>query len=156
MMRSWPPGGATLISGAPLTNAPRLHASRPAHPVLHFEPIGRAAGTVGRVLPLRDDAFKTQCASMGEDGRAVHLHVFVEPDAGASLGHDRASVALPRGDSASFRGIAEAECLLVNAIRYDAKHNHDQGQHEDDQFSRLGAYAGRSILLTSAVSFEPK
>jgi hypothetical protein len=93
---------------------------------------------------------------MGEDGRAVTLHVFVEPDAGASLGHDRASVALPRGDSASFQGIAEAECLLVNAIRYDAKHNHDQGQHEDDQFSRLGAYAGRSILLTSAVSFEPK
>src|SRR5262245_59774346 len=32
MMRSWPPGGATLISGAPLTNPPRLHASRPVHP----------------------------------------------------------------------------------------------------------------------------
>ena len=26
---------------------------------------------------------------MGEDGRAVALHVFVEPDAGAGLGHDR-------------------------------------------------------------------
>jgi hypothetical protein len=26
---------------------------------------------------------------MGEDGRAVVLHVIVEPDAGAGLGHDR-------------------------------------------------------------------
>jgi len=26
---------------------------------------------------------------MGEDGRAVAFHVLVEPDAGASLGHDR-------------------------------------------------------------------
>src|SRR5262245_47129225 len=101
MMRSWPPGGATLISGAPLTNPTRLQASRPAHPVLHFEPIGRAAGTVGRVLLLRDDAFKTQCASMGEDGRAVTLHVFVEPAAGASLGHDRCE-----RSSADFRPIA--------------------------------------------------
>ena len=32
MMRSWPPGGAMLISGAPLTNPPRLPASRPVHP----------------------------------------------------------------------------------------------------------------------------
>ena len=28
----WPPGGATLISGAPLTNSLRLPASRPVHP----------------------------------------------------------------------------------------------------------------------------
>src|SRR5215510_3734664 len=39
--------------------------------VLHFEPIGGAAGTVGGVLALRDDAFKAELASMGEDGRAV-------------------------------------------------------------------------------------
>src|SRR5262249_24211381 len=32
MTRFWPPGGATLISAAPLTNPPRLHASRPVHP----------------------------------------------------------------------------------------------------------------------------
>ena len=38
--------------------------------VLHFEPIGRAAGTVGGILALRDDAFKTHFASMGEDPRA--------------------------------------------------------------------------------------
>src|SRR6516225_4969026 len=32
--------------------------------VLHFEPIGRAAGTVGRILALRDDAFKTHLAGV--------------------------------------------------------------------------------------------
>jgi len=26
---------------------------------------------------------------MGEDGRAIAFHVFVEPDAGLGLGHDR-------------------------------------------------------------------
>jgi len=57
--------------------------------VLHFEPIGRAAGTVGGILALRDDALKTHLAGVGEDGRAVALHVFVESDAGAGLGHDR-------------------------------------------------------------------
>jgi hypothetical protein len=31
---------------------------------------------------------------MGENGRAVALDMLVEPDAGASLGHDDASVAL--------------------------------------------------------------
>jgi hypothetical protein len=34
-----------------------LHSRRSR--VLHFEPIGRAAGTVSRVLPLRHDAFET-------------------------------------------------------------------------------------------------
>src|SRR6516162_5730758 len=56
---------------------------------LHFEPIGRAPGTVSGVLALRDDAFEAKLAGMGEDGRAVAFHVFVEPDAGAGLGHDR-------------------------------------------------------------------
>src|SRR5262245_44391134 len=57
--------------------------------VLHFEPIGGAPRTVGRVLPLRDNAFETKLAGMGEDGRAVALHVFVEPYAVAGLGHNR-------------------------------------------------------------------
>src|SRR5215813_14088447 len=57
--------------------------------VLHFEPIGGAPRAVGRVLPLRDNAFETKLAGMGENGRAVALHVFVEPDAGLGLGHDR-------------------------------------------------------------------
>jgi hypothetical protein len=37
--------------------------------VLHFKPIGRAAGTVGGIFPLRDDAFEAQLAGMGEHGR---------------------------------------------------------------------------------------
>src|SRR6516164_1381085 len=55
--------------------------------VLHFEPIGRAAATVGRVLPLRHDTFKPHLAGMGEDGRAVALDMLIEPNAGAGLGH---------------------------------------------------------------------
>jgi hypothetical protein len=60
--------------------------------VLHFEPIWRAAGAVGGILALRDDALKPHLARVGEDGRAVALYVFVEPDAGASPGkhaHER-------------------------------------------------------------------
>ena len=57
--------------------------------VLHVEPIGRAAGTVGRVLALRHDTFEPKLAGMSEDGRAIAFHVFIEPDAGAGLGHDR-------------------------------------------------------------------
>ena len=51
-----------------------------------FEPIGRAAGTVGGILPLRHDAFEAELAGMGEDGRAVSFEkVLVE-----SAGSDRA------------------------------------------------------------------
>src|SRR5262249_7958440 len=57
--------------------------------VLHFKPIGRAAGTVEGVLALRNNAFEAKLAGMGEDGRAVALDMLVEPDAGAGLGHDR-------------------------------------------------------------------
>jgi hypothetical protein len=57
--------------------------------VLILEPIGRAAGTVGRILTLRDDAFEPQLAGMVEDGRAVAFDMLIEPDAGASLGYDR-------------------------------------------------------------------
>src|SRR5215831_16704063 len=56
--------------------------------VLHLEPVRRAAGTVDGILALRDDAFETKLAGIGEDGRAVALHMLVEPDAGAGLGHD--------------------------------------------------------------------
>src|SRR5215831_4503346 len=57
--------------------------------VLHFEPIGRAAGTVGRVLALRDNAFESHLAGVPKYGLAVAFHVFIEADAGAGLGHDR-------------------------------------------------------------------
>ena len=54
--------------------------------VLHFKPIGRAAGAVGGILALRDDALKTHLAGMSEDGRAVALHVLVEAQDKASFG----------------------------------------------------------------------
>src|SRR6516165_3294733 len=54
--------------------------------VLHFEPIWRAAGTVGGVLALRYGAFEPHLAGMGEDGRAIAFDMLVEPDAGARLG----------------------------------------------------------------------
>jgi len=75
-----------------------------------FEPIGRAAGTVGRVLPLRHDAFKPHLAGMGEDGRAIAFRVFVEPDAGAGLGHDRGG-----------RGLADLKRITpqVVAVQFD-------------------------------------
>jgi hypothetical protein len=41
------------------------------------------ARTVGRVLPLRHDAFEAELAGMGEDGRAVAFDILIEPDAGA-------------------------------------------------------------------------
>jgi hypothetical protein len=43
--------------------------------VLHLEPIWRASRTVGRVLPLRHDTFEPHLAGMGEDGRAIALHM---------------------------------------------------------------------------------
>ena len=63
-------------------------ASPPVHRRSSIEPIGRAAGTIGKVLPLRDDTFEAKLAGVGEDGRAVALDVLVEPDAGLGLGHD--------------------------------------------------------------------
>src|SRR5262245_38343114 len=72
---------------------PPIFLSLPLHGwrvrVLHFEPVRRAAGTVGGILALRDDAFQAKLAGMGEDGRAVAFHMFVEPDAGLGLGHVR-------------------------------------------------------------------
>src|SRR6516225_5490377 len=46
--------------------------------VLHFEPIGGTPGTVDGILALRDYAFEAELAGVGEDGRAVAFHVFVE------------------------------------------------------------------------------
>src|SRR5215831_16316 len=78
--------------------------------VLHFKPIGRAAGTAAGILTLRDNAFEAELAGMGEDGRAVALHVLVEPDAGAGLGHARCE-----------RGLADLKRIApqVVAVRFD-------------------------------------
>jgi hypothetical protein len=54
--------------------------------VLHFEPIRRAAGTVRRLLPLRDNAFEAKFAGVTKYSLAVALYVLVEPDARPSLG----------------------------------------------------------------------
>jgi hypothetical protein len=61
----------------------RLSLHRRRIRILHLEPVGRAAGKVDGILALRDDAFDAHLAGMREDGRAVALHVLIEPDAGA-------------------------------------------------------------------------
>ena len=78
--------------------------------VLHFEPIGRAAGAVARAEPLRDDAFESHLAGVGEDSRAVALDMLVEPDAGAGLGHRRCE-----------RGLADRKRITpqVVAVQFD-------------------------------------
>src|SRR5262249_26893116 len=78
--------------------------------VLHFDPIGRAAGAVGGILALRDNAFKPELAGMDEDGRAVALDMLVEPDAGPSLGHDRCE-----------RGLADLKRITpqIVAVQFD-------------------------------------
>src|SRR5262249_58895739 len=58
---------------------PPPRASPPEPRVLHLEPIGGAPRTVDGILALRDDAFEAKLAGVGEDGRAVTLHVFVQP-----------------------------------------------------------------------------
>jgi hypothetical protein len=56
--------------------------------VLHLEPIGRGAGAVGRVLPLRHDTFEAELAGVAKHGLAVTVHVLVEADARARFGQD--------------------------------------------------------------------
>src|SRR5262245_60667238 len=78
--------------------------------VLHLEPIGRATGTVGGIPTLRHDTFKPHLAGMGEDGRTVALHVFVEPNARCGLGHDRCE-----------RGLADLKRITpqIVAVQFD-------------------------------------
>src|SRR5262245_18232578 len=81
-------GSLRRASAANRSSAPVLFclsASRPAHPRSSFWPVGRAAGTIGGILALRDNAFEAELAGMGEDGRAVTLDMLVEPDAGAGV-----------------------------------------------------------------------
>ena len=52
------------------------------------------------ILALRDNAFKAEFGDMGEDGRAVAFHVFIEPDAGAGLRQTRAWPCGPLADHA--------------------------------------------------------
>jgi hypothetical protein len=70
-------------------NPPLLRASPPHNPDSSSWASQRAPRAVPRVLSLRHDAFEPHLAGMGEDGRAVAFDMLVEPDTGASLGHDR-------------------------------------------------------------------
>src|SRR5262249_18068953 len=77
------PGNLALSpSSSPPSILLRFPLHRRASRILHLEPIGRASWTVARVLALRDNAFEAHFAGMGEDGRAITLHVLIEPDAG--------------------------------------------------------------------------
>ena len=53
-----------------------------------LEPAGRAAGTIGRVFTLRDNAFEAQLAGVAKHGLAVAIHVLVASNAWPSLGQD--------------------------------------------------------------------
>jgi hypothetical protein len=53
--------------------------------VLHFEPIGRPARTIGGVLPLRHDTFEAEFAGVPKYGLAVAFHVLVESNTRPSL-----------------------------------------------------------------------
>src|SRR5262249_34296218 len=64
----------------------RFPPHRRAGRVLHLEPVGRAARTVGGILSLRDNAFEAKLASVGENGRPVALDMLVEAEAKASFG----------------------------------------------------------------------
>ena len=63
--------------------------------VLHFEPIGRAAGTVGRVLPLR-------AKTVGPSPSMCSL----KSDAGAGVGHDRCERGLADAGAQAQAGLA--------------------------------------------------
>ena len=56
-------------------------------------------------LRLRDDAFETKLAGIGEDGRAVALDMLVESDAGAGPGHDRCE-----------RGLADLKRIMPQVV----------------------------------------
>jgi hypothetical protein len=58
-----------------------------------------------RILPLRHDTFEPHLAGMGEDGRAVALDMFVEPDTATGLGQDGCE-----------RGLADLERIAAQVI----------------------------------------
>jgi hypothetical protein len=65
--------------------------------ILHFEPIGRAAGTVGRVLPLRYDAFERHLA-------VINTTVSKRGAQFAPVGPQRMTESGPEETSAKSRG----------------------------------------------------
>jgi hypothetical protein len=66
---------------------------------------------------------------MGEDGRAVAFHVFVEPDAGAGLGHDRCE-----------RGLADVKRITPQVVAVQL-----------DEIEGVEEYALVSALVTDEI-----
>src|SRR5262245_16682645 len=77
----------------------------PRASLLHLEPIGRAAGPVGRVLPLGHDAFQAELAGVAEDSLAVALNVLVPSQARPYL-----------DQQGSQRGLAHIERLTSEIV----------------------------------------
>jgi hypothetical protein len=86
--------------------------------ILHLEPVPRATATVGGILALRDDAFKTHFASVHEDGRTVALDICsLNRMPGRALAEIDASVALRTGSGSPRRSSP------FNSIRSKAYRN---------------------------------
>ena len=75
-----------LLLSAPILLGLTLHTG--AYGFFILSQSGERPEREMEILALRDDAFETKLAGIGEDGRAFALHMLVEPDAGAGLGHD--------------------------------------------------------------------
>src|SRR6266699_460354 len=84
--------------------------------VFHFKPVGQAAGTVGRILPLRDNAFEAKLAGMGKDGRTIAFDMLVDRMPGRALARIDASVAL-RTCSGSRRRSSPFNSMRSKAVR---------------------------------------
>jgi hypothetical protein len=85
--------GLLCSSGRKLSRIPypvllRLPPHRLARPILHLEPIGRAAASVGRPLALRHDTLQAHLAGVREHSRAVAFEA-VGSDRASRFRHDR-------------------------------------------------------------------
>jgi hypothetical protein len=75
-----------------------------------------SAGSIGRVLPLRDDAFKAELAGVREHGRAIVLEMFVEQNARRRPGQERGERRLA-GYEGSRRRSSPSSSIRSNAQR---------------------------------------
>jgi hypothetical protein len=93
-LRSLPAAGPIFLGLPPSRSRSRVFA---------LEPVGRTSGAIGRVLPLRDDAFEAKPAGVSEHGRAIVVERLVEQDARQRLDKSEASVASPAARGAGHR-----------------------------------------------------
>src|SRR4029077_20465641 len=76
-----------------------------------------AAGTIGRVLALRDNAFETELAGLAKYGLAVAFHVLVKSDASPGPGQDHLAL---RPSSGSRLRSSPFSSIRSKAYRKDA------------------------------------